>query len=193
MAAPQAASRAPLAGIAGRLAEFAKACKAATRIVSMYPSTHPAIQSALARIGEATKQATTRAVHDHGAARRAAGQRPRPREARIVGDRAGRAAPPAADRRADAVRSRSTTTAGTPSCRCWRKSPEDARADRRRGKGVGGNRQQGDRDDRDRLRRNPARARRRGRERDVGPHPHRAQGRRRGASAAAGAAVPCRA
>ena len=44
--------------VAGRLAEFAKACKAATRIVSMYPSTHPAIQAALGRIGEATKQAT---------------------------------------------------------------------------------------------------------------------------------------
>ncbi len=42
----------------GRLAEFAKACKAATRIVSMYPPSHPAIQSALARIGEATRQAT---------------------------------------------------------------------------------------------------------------------------------------
>src|SRR6185436_4885861 len=44
---------------AGRLAEFAKACRAATRIVSMYPATHPAIQSALARIGEATRHATT--------------------------------------------------------------------------------------------------------------------------------------
>jgi hypothetical protein len=44
--------------MSGRLAEFAKACKAATRIVSMYPSTHPAIQAALGRIGEATKQAT---------------------------------------------------------------------------------------------------------------------------------------
>ncbi len=44
--------------VAGRLAEFAKACKAATRIVSMYPATHPAIQSALSRIGEATRQAT---------------------------------------------------------------------------------------------------------------------------------------
>jgi len=58
MAAPQAPP-APLSPeFAGRLAEFAKACKAATRIVSMYPSTHPAIQSALARIGEATRQAT---------------------------------------------------------------------------------------------------------------------------------------
>jgi len=58
MAAPQAPP-APLSPeFAGRLAEFAKACKAATRIVSMYPSTHPAIQSALTRIGEATRQAT---------------------------------------------------------------------------------------------------------------------------------------
>jgi HEAT repeat protein len=49
----------PLApDIAGRLAEFAKACKAATRIVSMYPATHPAIQAALGRIGEASTQAT---------------------------------------------------------------------------------------------------------------------------------------
>ena len=44
--------------VAARLAEFAKACKAATRIVSMYPPTHPAIQAALARISEASKQAT---------------------------------------------------------------------------------------------------------------------------------------
>lgn len=44
--------------VAGHLAEFAKACKAATRIVSMYPPTHPAIQSALTRISEASKQAT---------------------------------------------------------------------------------------------------------------------------------------
>src|SRR5918993_1615290 len=58
MAAPQAPPEPLSPEYAGRLAEFAKACKAATRIVSMYPSTHPAIQSALTRIGEATKQAT---------------------------------------------------------------------------------------------------------------------------------------
>ena len=44
--------------VAVRLAEFAKACRAATRIVSMYPPTHPAIQAALARISEASKEAT---------------------------------------------------------------------------------------------------------------------------------------
>jgi hypothetical protein len=59
MAAPQAPIEPLSPDIAGRLAEFAKACKAATRIVSMYPSTHPAIQSALTRINDATKQATT--------------------------------------------------------------------------------------------------------------------------------------
>src|SRR6186997_1406912 len=58
MAAPQAPLDHLSPEFAGRLAEFAKACKAATRIVSMYPATHPAIQSALGRIGEATKQAT---------------------------------------------------------------------------------------------------------------------------------------
>jgi hypothetical protein len=58
MAAPQAPPEPLSPEYAGRLAEFAKACKAATRIVSMYPSTHPAIQAALGRIGEATKQAT---------------------------------------------------------------------------------------------------------------------------------------
>ena len=58
MAAPQASPALLSPEAAGRLAEFAKACKAATRIVSMYPATHPAIQSAFARIGEATKQAT---------------------------------------------------------------------------------------------------------------------------------------
>ena len=58
MAAPQAPTESLSPELSGRLAEFAKACKAATRIVSMYPATHPAIQSALSRIGEATKQAT---------------------------------------------------------------------------------------------------------------------------------------
>src|SRR5688572_6086739 len=58
MAAPQAPPEPLSPEYAGRLAEFAKACKAATRIVSMYPATHPAIQSALGRIGEATRQAT---------------------------------------------------------------------------------------------------------------------------------------
>ena len=43
--------------LSGRLAEFARACKAATRIVSMYPATHPAIQSALGRIVEAGRHA----------------------------------------------------------------------------------------------------------------------------------------
>jgi hypothetical protein len=58
MAAPQAPTEPLSPEIAGRLTEFAKACKAATRIVSMYPPTHPAIQAALARISEASKQAT---------------------------------------------------------------------------------------------------------------------------------------
>jgi hypothetical protein len=58
MAAPQAPPEPLSPDVAGRLAEFAKACKAATRIVSMYPATHPAIQAALARIAEAGKQAT---------------------------------------------------------------------------------------------------------------------------------------
>ncbi len=42
---------------AGRLSEFAQACKAATRVVSMYPPSHPTIQAALSRITEAGKQA----------------------------------------------------------------------------------------------------------------------------------------
>jgi hypothetical protein len=58
MAAPLAPPEPLSPELSGRLAEFARACKAATRIVSMYPPTHPAIQSALARIGEANKQAT---------------------------------------------------------------------------------------------------------------------------------------
>lgn len=38
------------ADAAGRVAEFARACKAAIRIVSMYPPSHPNIQSALTRM-----------------------------------------------------------------------------------------------------------------------------------------------
>jgi len=43
---------------ASRLMEFARACKAATRIVSMYPPTHPAIEGALQRMLTAGAQAT---------------------------------------------------------------------------------------------------------------------------------------
>ena len=50
----------PLApDVAARLAEFARACKAATRIVSLYPESHPSIQFALSRIVEAGRQAVT--------------------------------------------------------------------------------------------------------------------------------------
>jgi hypothetical protein len=36
-----------------RLADFARACKAATRVVALYPSTHPALTIALTRVAEA--------------------------------------------------------------------------------------------------------------------------------------------
>src|SRR6478609_5380662 len=58
MPAPQAPPEPLSPELSARLAEFAKACKAATRVVSMYPPSHPNIQSALARIGDANKQAT---------------------------------------------------------------------------------------------------------------------------------------
>jgi len=44
---------------ASRLMEFARACKAATRIVSMYPPRHPAIQAALQRMVAAGADATS--------------------------------------------------------------------------------------------------------------------------------------
>jgi hypothetical protein len=40
------------------LAEFARSCKAAARAVSLYPGTHPAIQSALARVASAADRLT---------------------------------------------------------------------------------------------------------------------------------------
>ena len=46
------------AAAAGRVAEFARACKAAIRIVSMYPPSHPTIQSALTRMVAAGSAAT---------------------------------------------------------------------------------------------------------------------------------------
>lgn len=58
MAPPHAPPEPLSPDVSGKLAEFARACKAATRIVSMYPPTHPAIQSALTRIGEAARLAT---------------------------------------------------------------------------------------------------------------------------------------
>ena len=58
MTPPPTPHPAPLSpDTAGRLSEFAKACKAATRVVSMYPPSHPTIQAALSRITEAGKQA----------------------------------------------------------------------------------------------------------------------------------------
>jgi HEAT repeat protein len=46
------------ADAASRVAEFARACKAAIRIVSMYPPSHPTIQAALARMVAAGTAAT---------------------------------------------------------------------------------------------------------------------------------------
>src|SRR5512134_3854298 len=44
--------------IALRLAEFARACKAATRTVSLYPDGHPAITGSLSRLVDAAARAT---------------------------------------------------------------------------------------------------------------------------------------
>src|SRR5688572_30538846 len=41
------------------LADFARACKAAARSVSLYPATHPAITSSLARVVAASARLTT--------------------------------------------------------------------------------------------------------------------------------------
>ena len=41
------------------LAEFARTCKAAARSVSLYPATHPAITSSLARVVAAAARLTT--------------------------------------------------------------------------------------------------------------------------------------
>lgn len=43
-----------------RLVDFARACRAATRIVSLYPPSHPSIQAALTRIVEAGAAITAR-------------------------------------------------------------------------------------------------------------------------------------
>jgi hypothetical protein len=42
-----------------RLGEFARACKAATRVVALYPATHPAIQGALRRVAETCERLRT--------------------------------------------------------------------------------------------------------------------------------------
>ena len=39
-----------------RLGDFARACKAAARIVALYPATHPAIQASLRRVGETAEK-----------------------------------------------------------------------------------------------------------------------------------------
>ncbi len=44
----------------GRLTDFARACKAAARAVSLYPSTHPAIRMSLGRLVDAASRITAR-------------------------------------------------------------------------------------------------------------------------------------
>src|SRR5688500_8335777 len=39
-----------------RLADFARACKAAARVVALYPATHPAIQSSLGRVVDSAQR-----------------------------------------------------------------------------------------------------------------------------------------
>src|SRR5918993_6036225 len=57
MARAQAPDPMP-ADAASRLIEFARSCKAAIRVVSMYPPSHPNIQAALARMTTAGASAT---------------------------------------------------------------------------------------------------------------------------------------
>ena len=42
----------------GRLTDFARACKAAARAVTLYPSTHPAIRLSMARLVDAAGRMT---------------------------------------------------------------------------------------------------------------------------------------
>jgi hypothetical protein len=52
-------ARPPLSpGLTATLAEFARACKAAARAVSLYPAAHPAIAATLGRLVEAAERAT---------------------------------------------------------------------------------------------------------------------------------------
>ncbi len=51
---PQPAVTFMPADVAARLAEFARACKAAARAVSLYPGTHPAIAASLGKLSETT-------------------------------------------------------------------------------------------------------------------------------------------
>jgi len=56
----QVSSPEPLApAVAARLTEFARACKAATRAVSLYPAGHPAITASLGRLVDVTARALT--------------------------------------------------------------------------------------------------------------------------------------
>jgi hypothetical protein len=48
---------------ASRLVEFARACKAAARVVALYPATHPAIQASLGRVADSSER-----LRSHGIA-----------------------------------------------------------------------------------------------------------------------------
>ncbi len=47
---------------ASRLVEFARACKAAARVVALYPATHPAIQASLNRVAESAERLRSQGI-----------------------------------------------------------------------------------------------------------------------------------
>jgi hypothetical protein len=47
---------------ASRLVEFARACKAAARVVALYPATHPAIQASLTRVAESSERLRSQGI-----------------------------------------------------------------------------------------------------------------------------------
>jgi hypothetical protein len=60
---PEPAANVMPADEAARLAEFARACKAAARAVSLYPGAHPAIGASLGRLAELTARLTQGGPH----------------------------------------------------------------------------------------------------------------------------------
>ena len=156
------------ADAASRLVEFARSCKAAIRIVSMYPPSHPNIQSALERMTAAGAAATSHGPMVLGVMPDGLMMDGRtPAEARCLGQRAGGTAPRPSHRRADA--------AGAADC--WRLAHAAVAArhlagrDPARGRhhaGVAVRRWRAGRDPGDRLRRSAERTPRRRRQ-QLGP------------------------
>ena len=160
----------PMSGEQGAvLADFARACKAAARSVSLYPGTHPAIRAALSRVAVGDQPPDRRRRrHAHRPSGHAGHRRPRAGTSGSGDTPSWRRCSTTGWSASCASSGMSMPTTGGRSCCCSARAGGPDRRGRHR-PGLGGHRARPLRDPGNRLRRGAARARRR-RRRRLGPH-----------------------